>query len=309
MQIKISLVGGGHMGRIHLDKLSSFNEIQLVGIVDVDTNRSDELARQYKIPAYTDYRGLLGNTDGVIIATPTETHYQIAKDFLKTGSHVLIEKPITSSQDEAKELIELSKTKRRILQVGFLERFNPAFLKSLPIIKKPLLLESRRASEFTGRSTDIDVVLDLMIHDIDLILSIIPDNVLDLRAQGVSFVMDKLDFASARIVFGNRCVANLTANRISAKKERTLTIFERDQGLFIDLLNRRVVYTTKKNGGEINTQEYVVDPIDAVKYEIASFIQSIGKGTDPVVRGEDGLRALALADQIKQYIAESNLTN
>lgn len=308
MPIKISLVGGGHMGRIHLEKLSSFSEIKLVGIVDVDTNRSDELARKYKIPASHDYRELLGNTDGVIIATPTETHYQIAKDFLKTGTHVLIEKPITSSQDEARELIELSKAHRLILQVGFLERFNPAFLKSLPLIEKPLILESHRASEFTGRSTDIDVVLDLMIHDIDLILSIVPHDVIDIRAQGVSFVMEKLDVASARIVFDNGCVANLTANRIATKKERTLAIFERDQSLFIDLLNRRVVFTTKKDGGEITTQEHSVDPIDAVKYEIAAFIHSIEKRTDPIVKGEDGLRALALADRIKRYIAEGNLT-
>jgi predicted dehydrogenase len=308
MPIKIALVGGGHMGRIHLEKLSSFDEIQLAGIADVDTERVNELAQQHKIPGFNDYRKLLGNTDGVVIATPTETHYQIAKDFLEAETHVFIEKPITSSQKEAKELIELSKSKQLILQVGFLERFNPAFLKSLSLIKKPLLVESRRASEFTGRSIDIDVVLDLMIHDIDLILSIVQEDVCDIRAQGVSFIMDKLDVASARIEFVNGCIANLNANRISAKKERTLTIFEKNQNLFIDLLNRRVVFTVKKNGGNINTEEYSVDQIDAVKYEIAAFIQSIDEGTGPIVKGEDGLRALALADQIKQYIAESKLS-
>jgi predicted dehydrogenase len=308
MPIKIALVGCGHMGRIHLEKLSTFNEIQLVGITDVDTDRINLLAQQYRVPAFNDYRKLLGNTDGVIIATPTETHYQIAKDFLETGTHVLIEKPITSSQDEARELIELSKAHRLILQVGFLERFNPAFLKSLPIIKKPILLESRRSSEFTGRSTDIDVVLDLMIHDIDLILSIVKERVIDIRAQGVSFIMDKLDVVNARIEFSNGCIANLTANRISAKKERTLTIFEKDQNFFIDLLNRRVVFSAKKNSDHINTEEYFVDPIDAVKYEITAFIQSIDKHAGPIVKGEDGLRALALADQIKKYIAESQLS-
>lgn len=308
MPIKIALVGCGHMGRIHLEKLSTFNGIQLVGITDVDTERINYLTQQYRIPAFNDYRKLLGNTDGVIIATPTETHYQIAKDFLETGAHVFVEKPITSNQDEAKELIELSKAKQLILQVGFLERFNPAFLKFLPIIKKPLLLESRRTSEFTGRSTDIDVVLDLMIHDIDLILSIVKENVIDIRAQGVSFIMDKLDVVSARIEFSNGCIANLTANRISAKKERTLTIFEKDQNFFIDLLNRRVVFSAKMNSDHINTEEYFVDPIDAVKYEITAFIQSIDKRTGPIVKGEDGLRALALADQIKQYIAESKLS-
>jgi predicted dehydrogenase len=308
MPIKIALVGGGHMGRIHLEKLSSFDEIQLAGVADVDTDRINVITQQFKIPVFNDYRKLLGNTDGVVIATPTETHYKIAKDFLEAGTHVFIEKPITSSQKEAKELIEFSKTRQLILQVGFLERFNPAFLKSLSLIKKPLFVESRRSSEFTGRSIDIDVILDLMIHDIDLILSIVQEDVCDIRAQGVSFIMDKLDVASARIEFVNGCIANLNANRISAKKERTLTIFEKNQNLFIDLLNRRVVFTVKKNGGNINTEEYSVDQIDAVKYEIAAFIQSIDKGTGPIVKGEDGLRALALADQIKQYIAENKLS-
>jgi len=308
MPIKIALVGGGHMGRIHLEKLSSFNEIEIAGVADVDTERVNVIAQQFKVPVLNDYRKLLGNTHGVVIATPTETHYQIAKDFLEAGTHVFIEKPITSGQKEAKELIDLSKTKQLILQIGFLERFNPAFLKSFSLIKKPLLLESRRASEFTGRSIDIDVVLDLMIHDIDLILSIVKENVYDIRAQGVSFIMDKLDVASARIEFVNGCIANLNANRISAKKERTLTIFEKNQNLFIDLLNRRVIFTVKKNGGGTDTEEYSIDPIDAVKYEIADFIESINKGTSPIVKGEDGLRALALADQIKQYIAESKLS-
>jgi predicted dehydrogenase len=307
MPIKIALVGAGHMGKIHIEKLASFDDIQLAGVADVDPERAGELAQQYNVPAFNDYRKLLGNTNGVIIATPTETHYQIARDFLEAGTHVLIEKPITSSQEEAKELIELGKRKQLILQIGFLERFNPAFLKSLPMIKKPVLIESCRLSGFTGRSTDIDVILDLMIHDIDLILSIVQEEVFDIRAQGVSFIMDKLDAASARIEFVNGCIANLNANRISAKKERTLTIFEKSQNLFVDLLNRRVVLTVKTNGGSIDTEEYSVDQLDAVRYEISAFIQSIAKGTKPIVKGEDGLSALTLADQIKRYIAESKL--
>jgi predicted dehydrogenase len=305
MPIKIALVGAGHMGKIHLEKLATFDDIVLVGVADVDINRAAELAQQYDVPSFDNHRKLLGLANGVIIATPTETHYQIARDFLDAGIHVLVEKPITSSQEEAKELIKLEKQKRLILQVGFLERFNPAFLKSLPLIKKPVLIESCRASGFTGRSTDIDVVLDMMIHDIDLILSIVQEEVSDIRAQGLSFIMDKLDVASARIEFVNGCIANLNANRISAKKERTLTIFEKNQNTCIDLLNRRVIVTAKENGGGINTEEYLVDQLDAVRYEISVFIQSIANGARPVVTGEDGLRALALADQIKRYIADS----
>ena len=307
MPIKMALVGCGHMGKIHLQKLSSFDEIQIVGIVDVDTKRANDLAQPINVPAFNNYKKLLGNVDGVIIATPTETHYQIAKDFLKSGTHILLEKPITSRQDQAQELINLAQTRQLILQVGFLERFNPAFSKILPIIKKPLLIESRRSSEFTGRSTDIDVVLDLMIHDIDLILSIVREDVCDIRAQGVSFITDKLDMASARIEFSNGCIADLNASRISSKKERTLTVFEGNQIFFIDLLNRRVVYSAKEQNKDIDTEEYTVDPIDAVKYEISLFIQSILTGTAPIVRGEDGLRALTLADQVKQHIAENRL--
>jgi len=307
MPIKMALVGCGHMGKIHLQKLSSFDEIQIVGIVDVDTKRANDLAQPINVPAFNNYKKLLGNVDGVIIATPTETHYQIAKDFLKSGTHILLEKPITSRQDQAQELIDLAQTRQLILQVGFLERFNPAISKILPIIKKPLLIESRRLSEFTGRSTDIDVVLDLMIHDIDLILSIVREDVCDIRAQGVSFITDKLDMASARIEFSNGCIADLNASRISSKKERTLTVFEANQIFFIDLLNRRVVYSAKEQNKDIDTEEYTVDPIDAVKYEISLFIQSILTGTAPIVRGEDGLRALTLADQVKQRIAENRL--
>jgi len=307
MPIKMALVGCGHMGKIHLQKLSSFDEIQIVGIVDVDTKRANDLAQPINVPAFNNYKKLLGNVDGVIIATPTETHYQIAKDFLKSRTHILLEKPITSRQDQAQELINLAQTRQLILQVGFLERFNPAFSKILPIIKKPLLIESRRSSEFTGRSTDIDVVLDLMIHDIDLILSIVREDVCDIRAQGVSFITDKLDMASARIEFSNGCIADLNASRISSKKERTLTVFEANQIFFIDLLNRRVVYSAKEQNKDIDTEEYTVDPIDAVKYEISLFIQSILTGTAPIVRGEDGLRALTLADQVKQRIAENRL--
>lgn len=307
MPIKMALVGCGHMGKIHLQKLSSFDEIQIVGIVDVDTKRANDLAQPINVPAFNNYKKLLGNVDGVIIATPTETHYQIAKDFLKSGTHILLEKPITSRQDQAQELIDLAQARQLILQVGFLERFNPAISKILPIIKKPLLIESRRSSEFTGRSTDIDVVLDLMIHDIDLILSIVREDVCDIRAQGVSFITDKLDMASARIEFSNGCIADLNASRISSKKERTLTVFEGNQIFFIDLLNRRVVYSAKEQNKDIDTEEYTVDPIDAVKYEISLFIQSILTGTAPIVRGEDGLRALTLADQVKQRIAENRL--
>jgi len=308
MSLNIALVGAGHMGKIHIEKLASLQDCLIAGVADIDFEKAQNLAQQYTVPFYNDYKELISRSEGVIIATPTETHYQIARDFLEAGVHVLIEKPITSNQKEAKELIELGKKNHLIVQVGFLERFNPAFLKSLPLIKKPLIIESCRVSGFTGRSNDIDVILDLMIHDIDLILTIIQEEVIDIKAQGVSFVSDKLDVASTRLEFANGCIANLNANRISAKKERTLAIFEKNQNFFVDFLNRRVVISLKKNGGNIDTEEHLVDQFDAVRHELSAFSQSIVKGTSPIVKGEDGMKALALADQIKRYIADRKLS-
>jgi predicted dehydrogenase len=308
MPLKIALVGAGHMGKIHIEKLASLRDCEIAGVADIDPEKTRQLSEQYGVPLFVDHKSLIGKIDGVIIATPTETHHQIAKDFLEAGVHVLMEKPITSTQEEAKELIELSKKKKLVFQVGFLERFNPAFTTALPLLKKPLLIESSRASSFTGRSTDIDVTLDLMIHDIDLTLSIVQDEVHDIRAQGLSFVLDKLDVASARLEFRKGCIVNLNSSRVSVTKERTLTIFEQDQAFFIDLMNRKVLMTVKNNTGNIFTEECPVDQMDAVEHEISSFIQSISSGTDPIVTGEDGLRALALADQIKQHIAERKLT-
>ncbi len=283
MPLKIALVGAGHMGKIHIEKLASLRDCEIAGVADIDHEKARQLSEQYGVPFFVDHKSLIGKIDGVIIATPTETHHQIAKDFLEAGAHVLMEKPITSTQEEAKELIELSKNKKLVFQVGFLERFNPAFIKALPLLKKPLLIESSRASSFTGRSTDIDVTLDLMIHDIDLTLSIVQDEVHDIRAQGLSFVLDKLDVASARVEFRSGCIVNLNSSRISVKKERTLTIFEQDQAFFIDLMNRKVLMTMKNNTGNIFTEECPVDQMDAVEQEISSFIQSISSGTDPIV--------------------------
>lgn len=308
MSLRIALVGAGHMGKIHIEKLASLQGCLIVGVADTDSEKARPVAEKYGAPFFIDHKSLIGKVDGVIIATPTETHHQIARDFLQAGVHVFMEKPITSTQEEAKELIDLARNKSLVFQVGFLERFNPAFLKSLPLIQKPILIESCRASGFTGRSTDVDVILDLMIHDIDLILSIVQADVHDIRAQGLSFVTDKLDVASARLEFSNGCIVNLNANRISAKKERTLTIFEQNQTCFIDLMDKKVLLTRKKNGGNINSEEACVDQSDAVEHEISSFLNSITNRVNPIVQGEDGLKALALADQIKRNIAKRTLS-
>ena len=170
MPLKLVVIGAGHMGGIHMGKLASSEEVDLIGVADTDSERAGALSRKYHVPSFGDYTEAIGRTDGVVIATPTETHFAIARDFLSSGAHVFIEKPITSSQEEARELIDLAHRKGLVLQIGHLERFNPAFRSAIPFVKNPIFIEACRASGFTGRSVDIDVVLDLMIHDLDLIL-------------------------------------------------------------------------------------------------------------------------------------------
>ncbi|NLW34520.1 Gfo/Idh/MocA family protein [Syntrophorhabdus aromaticivorans] len=304
MPLRMVLVGAGHMGKIHVDKLASFADVHIAGIVDADAAMARDVAQKYGVPWFGDYKELLGHVEGIVIASPTETHYRIARDFLEAGSHVFIEKPIAKTREEAAELVDLARKAKRVLQIGHLERFNPAFTGAAPFIKKPVLIETRRASGFTGRSIDIDVVLDLMIHDIDLVLSLVDGEVKRVRAQGFSLVTDNLDAASAQVEFANGCIANLTANRISAVKERSLTVFQKDRYIFVDLLNGKITNTVKQGEGLLDTTEYTAKKLDAVKHELMAFIQSIATMSVPIVKGEDGLRALALAHQIKEYIAE-----
>lgn len=304
MPLRIAVVGAGHMGRIHLEKLKIFEGIQIPGVVDIEEKLLKDVSRKYQIPSYKDYRKLLDSLDGVIIATPTETHYKIARDFLEHNTHVFIEKPITSQPEEANELIEIAHERGLVLEVGHLERFNPAFAKAFSSIKKPVFIEAYRASGFTGRSTDVDVVLDLMIHDIDLTLSFVRGEAREVKAQGISLVTDKLDMVNARIEFIDGCVASLTASRMSAKKERTFKVFEKDRYFYIDLLNGSLVSTIRNKSGKIETTEYTTEKVDSVKSELIEFIHSIKGEQNPTVRGEDGLRALTLANQIKQYIAD-----
>lgn len=304
MPLKVIVVGAGHMGAIHLGKLASFGDVELVGIVDTDSERACNLAENYRVPSFSDYTKVIGAVDGAIVATPTEMHFPIARDFLQSGAHVFIEKPIAANQDEARKLIDLAHGKGLVLQIGHLERFNPAFRSALPFVTKPVFIEACRASGFTGRSVDIDVVLDLMIHDLDLVLSLVDDQVKDVRAQGVSFVLDKLDMVSARIEFEKGCVANLTANRIAVGRQRTLAIFQDDRCLYVDMLNSKFTAMVKKDGGDIETTDLVSDNPDAVKEELAAFIRSMKSRSAAVVKGEDGLAALVLADHIRNHIAQ-----
>jgi predicted dehydrogenase len=304
MPLKVALVGAGHMGRIHLQKLMSLKEVQVVGVADTDKKAAEGVSGKYGIPFFTDYGEFPKDLNGVVIASPTETHFEIAESFLKDGTHVFIEKPIASTTEQAHELVKLANQRNLILQVGHLERFNPAYRSVLPHIKSPLFIETRRTSNFTGRSTDIDVVLDLMIHDIDLVLSIEKKETKHIHSQGVALVADKFDMVNTTVEFSNGCTASLFASRISTKKERSLSIFEKDRHIFVDLLTGKSTCNIKNEDGVIETVEYASENVDSVMDELSEFICSIKGEKTPCVRGEDGLKALMLANRIKEQIAQ-----
>ena len=306
MPVRIALIGTGHMGLIHLQKLVAMGDVHVAGVTDIDTDRARQSSDKYCVACHDDIADLMGRVDGVIIATPTESHFPIARAFLEQGVNVFIEKPITSTPDEAVSLVDLAREKGLTVQVGHLERFNPAFREAVARIENPLLIETNRLSTFTGRSVDIDVVLDLMIHDIDLVLSLVPSTLREVRSQGIPFVIDKVDAASARLQFENGCVATLNASRISLRKERNITVFERDRYFFIDLLNNALTVCTRSASGAIETAEYFPERKDAVNEELLEFISSIREGSTPSVRGEDGLKALELAKRVTTYITEGN---
>lgn len=309
MSLKIVLIGLGHMGRIHFNKLIALKDVDVAAIVDVNTAIAKELSGKTSVKAYEDYREAIKLCDGAIIASTTETHYAIGKAFLEAGKHVFMEKPIAVTPAEAQELVDTAGKRRLIFQIGHLERFNPAFSQASYQISKPILIEASRLSPFTGRSTDVDVVLDLMIHDLDLVLSLVAEEIRGLTAQGICFMTDKLDAVNARIEFTGGCVANITASRISPKKERSLTIYENDKSHTIDLLQGKYVNIIRNHNGKVDISEYTATKIDSVQEELTEFIDSIQGKKTPSVTGTDGLKALVLVDRIKEYIAEKQRTS
>lgn len=302
--MKIAVVGAGHMGRIHLQKIPLLDGVELCGIVDAEKTTAQSAADTYKTKFYTDCDDILDQADGVVISTPTGSHHAIAKKFLLNNTHVFIEKPIAAEIEQARELIDIAAKKDLIIQVGHLERFNPAFKKALQFINKPLFIETRRLSPFPGRATDVDVVLDLMIHDIDLALSIVPGEPDDICAFGNPLITDKLDFAAACYVAPGNCNVQMTVSRISSFRERSLSVLQKDKYIHVDFVNGRLAITRRGIDGGPANEEYHSEKVDPVFEEISEFATSIKTKTKPRIQGHDGLNALVLAEKIKKYIAE-----
>jgi len=303
MPIRICLVGAGHMGRIHAQKLAKMKDITFTCIVDADLKQAEETAGRFGIPASQSLsHALEGAPDGAVVASPTKTHFPITRELLENGIHVFLEKPIAATPDEARELVALAGKKRLTLQIGHLERFNPPFRRALPLIGSPLCIEAKRTSGFTGRSTDIDVVYDLMIHDIDLVLSLNRSEPRRITAHGARVLTKKIDVATARIEFEDGCVATLTASRVSGTRERSLEIVQKGGYISLNLAGGSMLSIENDRAGKRRTRGYTANNPDPVNDELRAFVRAIrGKGR-ALVSGDDGLRALVIADAITEQI-------
>jgi len=309
-KIKCAVIGVGYLGKFHAEKYANLENATLVAVCDIDTHTANTIASQYHVQAVIDYRDLLGKVDAVSIAVPTIQHYEITKAFLEHGCHVLVEKPITQTVIEAQHLIAIAKEKHCTLQVGHLERFNSALMALDKVLYAPKFIESHRLSPFSPRATDVNVILDLMIHDIDIIQSIVKSPIKSLDAQGAPIISKYIDIANVRMGFENGCVANVTASRISFKSERKTRIFQPNSYISIDFQNKKFAVFHKSEGEmvpgtgipEITRKESTFEKTDALKLEITSFLEAITLGKPPVVTGEDGCHALETAIRITKMI-------
>jgi predicted dehydrogenase len=305
-KIRVGVVGVGYLGKYHAEKYAASDKATLVGIVDVDDARVRELAASLGTEALTDYRSLYGRVQCVSIAVPTRLHHAVARDFIAAGIDVLVEKPLAADLNEGKEIVEFAQAKGCILQVGHLERFNPAIRRLEGIIKDPKFVECHRLAPFVERGTDVDVVLDLMIHDIDVIASLVRSPVQRVEAVGVPVLTDKPDIANARITFENGCIANITSSRVSIKRERKVRFFQPDAYISIDYDQRRAQIIYKPPAGaswlDIRGENIEIKEGDALADEIDSFLQCVGTRGLPLVSGTDGLQALEIASMISAQL-------
>ena len=307
-KLQIGVIGVGYLGKFHAEKYARMTDVDLVAVVDVDKPRAQITADRFNTQAYTRHTDIYGKVDAVSIVTPTPLHYRISRDFLEKGVDVLIEKPMTTSLDEADELIALARSQGLIIQVGRRERFNPAVMALADVIDGPMFVESHRLSLFKDRATDVNVVLDLMIHDIDILLNFIGSKIKRIHASGVAVITDRVDIANARLEFESGCVANVTTSRVSMKNQRKIRLFQKNAYIAVDFAKREIITVRKGNsngqgpipGMHISSHQFEEE--DPLNTELKSFVRSVRSREASKIPGEAGRNALAVALNIIDQI-------
>jgi predicted dehydrogenase len=309
--LRVGVIGVGYLGRLHAQKIASFPDHRFAGVCDSDPARGRAVAEECRTAFFADRRRLLAEVDAVSIAVPTTHHYRVAMDAMRAGVHVLLEKPITANVREARALVREAAKRKLVFQIGHVERFNPAVLEAASLLTEPRFIECHRLGPFGGRGTDVDVVLDLMIHDLDLILSFVRSPVRRIQAVGVPVISPNIDIANARISFANGCVANVTASRVSARKQRKIRIFQEDNYVSMDFVEHRIqIFRRTFPGGPGNPPEITGEILetekgDSLRDEIRSFLECVQGGGAPRVSGVEGVAALEIAFRILRAMRRS----
>ena len=321
--LKVAVFGVGHLGKFHLSNWKEIKGVELAGFYDPDDNIAREVAEKYQLTRFPDPESLIDACDIIDVVAPTPIHFSLCSIAIRKGKHVFVEKPLANSMDEARELVKLVRESNVKLQVGHVERFNPAFLALQSMSLNPLFIEVHRLAQFNPRGTEVSVILDLMIHDIDIILSLVRSEVKSISASGVAVMTDTPDIASVRIEFNNGCVANLTSSRISMKKMRKMRIFQKDAYIGIDFLNKKTEIIKLKTPQDLDGFSFDIETpngkktialsnpaipeVNAIKLELEKFTEAILNNTPTRVSEVDGFRAMDIAHQILQKIKHNTI--
>ena len=306
--VRVGVIGVGYLGKFHAEKYARMDNVQLAGVVDIDNDRAGQIAADLNTRRFADHRDLFGHVDAVSIVVPTDDHFSIAADCLNHDLDVLIEKPMTATLEQADELIRIADAKKRIMQVGHLERFNPAVIALKDIVHQPMFIEAHRLGIFTDRSTDVSVVLDLMIHDIDIIMNVVQSDIKSIHAAGAPVICEHADIANVRLEFASGCVANVTASRISIKNQRKIRLFQKDAYISVDFTSREITLIRRDDSipGDLipgmDIQQLSFSEADVLEDELASFVQAVSTRQTPVVPGIAGRKALEVALNITDQI-------
>jgi predicted dehydrogenase len=305
MSVRIGVIGVGYLGKHHARIYSELEEADLVAVADINTSRAEDIAKTYGCKAFSNHAEIMKECDALSIVTPTITHHVIAKDCLSAGKDILIEKPITENVDEARDIIEVAEKKDVILQIGHIERYNQGIIAASEMIREPRFIESERLSPFLGRGTDVDVTLDLMIHDIDIVMSIVQSRLKDIRATGAAVLTDKLDVAKVWLEFENGCKALITASRLSPEKQRKLKVFQKDAFISIDFQSQEVRRYFKK-ASEISFDVLKPENKEPLKEELSDFIYCVKNRKKPRVSGVEAMDALEVALRITEKLRNAD---